>query len=105
MDFYRLLDVTAFVVSLAVIALGIWLFTAHIRKGQAGPRWIGLAFYVGQAILTADAWVNPNPWWIRVIHATGLTFLTVLHLIGWYTRWESREREKAYRELIQDLDG
>lgn len=105
MDFYRLLDATAFAASLAVIAVGVWCCIVHVRKGQPGPRWINPVFYVGQVILTADAWLNPNPLWIRIVHATGLSLLTVLHLIRWYTRWESREREKAYRELTQDLDG
>ena len=105
MDFYQLLDATASVASLAMIVTAVWWYIVHLRKDQTGPWWINLVLYVGQALITADAWLNPNPLWIRIFHAAGLTLLTVLHLYHAYERWEAREREKAYRRFDEFMNS
>ena len=103
MNFQQILDVTAMVAAWSVMAVAIWWWLQHGRRKQAGPRWINPVIYVGQVILTADAWIDPDSQWLsKIVITTGLVILTGLHLFHAYTRWEHREREKAYAKLAYD---
>lgn len=103
MNFQQILDVTATITGWTTLLVAIWWWLQHGRWKLAGPRWISPVLYVGQVILTADAWIDPDSqWWGKIVITTVLVISTGLHLSHAYTRWEHREREKAYAKLAGD---
>lgn len=103
MNFQQILDVTATLAGWAILAVALWWWIRHGRRNQAGPGWVNWVLYAGQAVLCADAWVDPeSQWWAKGFFTATLVILTASHLYYAYVRWEAREREKAFAKLMGD---